>query len=108
MVDSMYHHGLIMNYRNKKLLEAIRSFPCAMCGVEDGTVVAAHSNQIRDGKGKGIKAHDYRIAALCFKCHYELDQGKNLTKAERLDFWETAHRKTIGWMFERGLVSLTP
>jgi hypothetical protein len=54
-------------YRNKKLLEACREMPCQHCGSEDGTVVAAHSNQLRDGKGRGIKAHDYRVAALSSK-----------------------------------------
>jgi hypothetical protein len=63
-------------------------------------VVAAHSNQMRDGKGRGLKAHDYRIAALCFKCHYEIDQGKDLSRTERLNIWENAHRATIGWLFE--------
>lgn len=89
-------------YRNKKLLEIVRQCPCQICGVEDGTVVAAHSNQLRDGKGKGIKAHDYRIAALCYKCHMELDQGKNLSKEDRVNYWEDAHRGTIGWLFESG------
>ena len=64
--------------------------------------MAAHSNQLRDGKGKGIKASDYRIASLCFKCHAELDQGKNLSKQERLEMWEEAHRKTIGLLFDNG------
>jgi hypothetical protein len=76
------------------------------CDCQDGTVVAAHSNQLRDGKGKGIKAHDYRIAALCFHCHYDLDQGNVLTKSERVEMWEDAHRKTIGWLFESGLLIL--
>lgn len=89
-------------YRNKKLLEIARKFACQNCGIDDGTVVAAHSNQIRDGKGKGIKAHDYRIASLCFKCHYEIDQGSTLSKAERLELWESAHRKTIASLFEQG------
>lgn len=89
-----------MIYRNKRLLEIARNFPCQHCGIDDGTVVAAHSNQLRDGKGKGIKASDYRIASLCFKCHAELDQGKNLSKAERLEMWEEAHRKTIGLLFD--------
>ena len=89
-----------MTYRNKKLLEIVREAPCMNCGTQDGTVVAAHSNWLRDGKGKGIKAHDYRIAALCFRCHSELDQGKEMTKQERQDFWEQAHRETIGWLFE--------
>ena len=68
-------------------------------------MVAAHSNQLRDGKGKGIKAHDYRIAALCFTCHSDLDQGSRMSKQERVEMWEEAHRKTIGLLFERGLIS---
>ena len=91
-----------MMYRNKKLLEAVREAPCMNCGAQDGTVVAAHSNQLRDGKGRGIKAHDYRIAALCYRCHSDLDQGARMTKEERLNFWEEAHRKTVGWLFESG------
>jgi len=89
-----------MNYRNKKLLEIVRESPCQCCGRQDGTVVAAHSNQQRDGKGTAIKAHDYRIAALCHRCHFELDAGNRLSKQERQDMWEEAHRKTIGWLFE--------
>ena len=91
-------------YRNKSLLEIARSFPCTHCGAIDGTVVAAHSNQLRDGKGRGIKAHDYRIASLCHKCHYEIDQGKKLSKEEKIEFWEAAHRKTIACLFEQGFL----
>ena len=69
-------------------------------------MVAAHSNQLRDGKGRGMKAHDYRIAALCYRCHMELDQGTKMTKAERVEFWEEAHRKTIGWLFENGHIDV--
>jgi len=87
-------------YRNKKLLELVRQSPCQNCGTRDGTIVAAHSNQLRDGKGRGIKASDYRVAALCYGCHMELDQGNKLSKEERVNLWEEAHRKTIGWLFE--------
>ena len=87
-------------YRNPKLLQAVRDCPCQHCGVQDSTIVAAHSNQMRDGKGRGLKASDYRIAALCFKCHHEIDQGKDLSRAERLNIFEEAHRATIGWLFE--------
>ena len=87
-------------YRNKKLLEIVRQSPCQHCGIKDGTIVAAHSNQLRDGKGRSIKAHDYRIAALCYCCHMELDQGNKLSRDERINIWEEAHRKTIGWLFE--------
>ena len=93
-------------YRNPKLLQAVRDCPCQHCGARDGTVVAAHSNQMRDGKGRSLKAHDYRIAALCFKCHYEIDQGKDLSRAERLNLWEDAHRATIGWLFENDLIKV--
>lgn len=93
-----------MIYRNTKLLEAVRESPCQHCGAQDGTVVAAHSNQLRDGKGRSLKAHDYRISALCYRCHSELDQGSKMTKQERLEMWEEAHRKTIGWLFENGIV----
>jgi hypothetical protein len=95
-------------YRNKKLLEIARNFPCQHCGIDDNTVVAAHSNQLRDGKGKGIKASDFRIASLCFTCHMELDQGKNLSKAERVEMWEEAHRKTIGLLFDNGHLQVIP
>jgi len=91
-------------YRNKKLLEAARQLPCQHCGISDGTVVAAHSNQMRDGKGRGLKADDYRIASLCFRCHSELDQGAKMSRQERLEMWEEAHRKTIGLMFEREII----
>jgi len=72
----------------------------------DDTIVAAHSNQMRDGKGRGLKSHDYRIAALCYTCHTELDQGKNMSWEERLNMWEDAHRGTIGWLFENGKIKV--
>lgn len=91
-------------YRNTKLLEVLRESPfCWGCGKNnDGTVVAAHSNQLRDGKGRGIKAHDFRVAALCHECHSELDQGAELDREERIETWEEAHRRTIAWLFLDG------
>ena len=97
-----------MNYRNKSLLEAVRAAPCQLCGAEDGTVVAAHSNQQRDGKGTAIKAHDYRIAALCYSCHSQIDQGSKMSKEDRQDLWEMAHRKTVGWLFETDRLKVIP
>jgi hypothetical protein len=80
--------------RDKKRLEACRSLPCQHCGAEDGTVVAAHSNEGIHGKGRGIKASDEFIAALCFTCHANLDQGK-MNKDEKFQMWRNAHKKTI-------------
>lgn len=95
-----------MTYRNEKMLRACRELPCQSCGSEDGTVVAAHSNQQRDGNGIGTKAADYRVAALCSRCHQAIDQGARLSKEARRDLWEEAHRKTIGELFERGIVRM--
>lgn len=78
------------------------------CGVSDGTIVAAHSNQSRDGKGMGIKAHDYRIAYLCHRCHFNIDQGIGFSgRQERIDAWESAHRATIGWLFEHDYITVS-
>lgn len=95
-----------MNYRNTRLTDAVRELPCQQCGIQDGTVVAAHSNQLRDGKGRGIKAHDFRIAALCYRCHADLDQGSKMSKEERKEVWEEAHRRTIGELFLRRLIDV--
>ena len=86
------------------LYAAVASLPCQhnKCGRHG--VQVAHSNQLRDGKGRGIKAYPYRIAALCPECHYEIDQGKNLTKHERIEAFDEAHRATIGELFRRGLI----
>ena len=80
----------------------MRDSPCQRCGAQDGTVVAAHSNQLRDGRGVGHKTHDYRIAALCYRCHNEIDYGKSMNRQDKLEAWEDAHRKTIGWLFDNG------
>ena len=93
-------------YRNLKLLRAVATLPCQHCGIDDGTTVAAHYNQLRDGKGRGLKAHDYRVATLCFKCHAELDQGSKLNKSERIEMWESAYRSTIAELFERSLIDV--
>jgi hypothetical protein len=97
-----------MNYRNPKLLQLAKHCPkCMYCGKHnDGTVVAAHSNQQRDGKGTGIKAHDYRIAYLCYACHTMIDSGACGTKEQRAYFWDEAHRRTVAWLFESGAVTV--
>lgn len=97
-----------MMYRNKHLLSLAKESPvCFGCEQRnDGTVVAAHSNQLRDGKGKGLKAHDYRVAYLCQQCHYEIDQGNQYSKAEKFALWDEAHRRTIGWLFENDFLTV--
>jgi hypothetical protein len=65
--------------------------------------VAAHSNWAEHGKGRGIKASDQYIAALCVKCHFALDQGTEMTDVERREMWDRAHAKTVREILARGL-----
>ena len=90
------------NYRNPKLLKLAKDAPCMNCHIMDNTIVAAHSNQLRDGKGVGIKSHDYRISYLCSLCHASIDNNKELSREERIELWEDAHRRTIGYLFTSG------
>ena len=95
-----------MNYRNRKLLNLANGQACQHCGIQDGTVVAAHSNQSRHGKGTGIKANDCFVAWLCNRCHVELDQGKALSRSQKADLWQLAHEKTLLKMFELGMLEV--
>lgn len=94
-----------MTYRNRKLLDAAKDAPrCFGCGhSNDGTVVMAHANWSEYGKGAGLKAHDWAIAALCYQCHTEIDQGA-LPKEEKKDRWIRAHIRTLAWLFDSGII----
>lgn len=89
--------------RSQKLMKAYRLIPCQLCGCDDGTVCGAHSNQQRDGKGRGIKASDDRCASLCYRCHHNIDQGSVLEKHQRAQLWEKAHQNTVNALLRAGL-----
>jgi hypothetical protein len=89
-------------FRSKKHLKNVANLPCQVCGLE-GSTQAAHSNQAKHGKGRGIKASDEYTAALCFKHHFLIDQGNSLTKEERVEMWDKAHQKTINALIEQDL-----
>lgn len=89
--------------RSPALLKACRQIACQHCGREDGTVVAAHSNWAQHGKGKSIKASDVFVAALCFNCHSQLDQGSTLSREQRQELWTAAWVKTVAELVRRGL-----
>ena len=95
-----------MTYRNQRLLEALRGLPCQLCGIEDGTIVAAHSNQQIHGKGMGVKAHDCYVAALCFKCHSQIDQGTLYDKQTRREMWDLAFQRTILELWKREMIKV--
>lgn len=79
--------------RSKKLLQLVAGLDCQNCG--SGHMVQASHTNWGHGKGRGIKADDNAIAALCLKCHYEIDQGKTLSREERKEMWKRAHRRTV-------------
>jgi transcription elongation factor Elf1 len=81
--------------RNKRLLEVVASLNCQHCG--HYLSQACHSNW-HGGKGRGIKASDEYVAALCQKCHFEVDQSPRLSKEERQEMWLNAHLKTLHFL----------
>ena len=88
--------------RDKRILEFCRTLPCQACMADDGTVVAAHSNQAKHGKGRGIKASDQYVAALCYRCHYMIDQGRD-SRETKIAIWEAAHDRTQKHLKAAGL-----
>lgn len=91
-----------MTYRSEKLRRAVASLPCQHCGRE-GATQAAHRNE---GKGMGLKVSDALVAALCDRCHAEIDSGRTMTRDERRDFWNQAYIKTAQALIERGLLKV--
>jgi len=95
-----------MTYRNRRLLDLAEGQRCVMCGADDGTVVAAHSNLSEHGKGMGVKAHDSMHAWLCHRCHAEYDQGRKMNKAEKREFILTAIAKTYQEMWIKEMIGV--
>ena len=89
--------------RSARLMQAYRKIPCMHCGIDDGSVAGAHSNQAIHGKAKGLKSSDIYAASLCHVCHHALDQGRSMSRSERVAMWDAAHVKTVKTLVERGL-----
>jgi len=87
-------------YRNKKILDFAKGEPCQLCGRNDGTTVAAHSDLIEDGKGVGIKASDHCIAYLCSGCHLAYDRHE-ISQEE----FHRAMKRTWKIILDNGILS---
>lgn len=88
-------------FRSESWLKAVRSIgQCVLCGSTEG-IQAAHRNK---GKGMGIKTSDALTACLCHKCHFEIDNGKDLSKAERHALMDEAIVKTLEKLTSKELV----
>jgi len=99
-----------MIYRNPKILALARDMPCMArlwcCNHNPETVVMAHSNASADGKGLGLKAHDFMVAATCNACHAAID-GRMPWRDDKLtarEAWEQAYRRTWLYLWQNGLV----
>lgn len=69
--------------RIRALLDLAKGKPCQNCGADDNTIVAAHSNEEKHGRGKDLQSHDCFHAWLCIRCHSWLDSasvGKDPTQ----------------------------
>ncbi len=81
-----------------KYLAACRGEPCFLrvFGVCVGreSVVPCHSNQLRHGKGKGIKAkHEFTVPG-CWACHAWIDQGK-AAREEKFSTWDRGYERWV-------------
>jgi hypothetical protein len=89
--------------RNPSLLAMARDKPClirkqGVCNGDNSTTVAAHSNELAHGKGRGLKANDFYTVWACARCHTWLDGSYSATKEEKQAAFKLAHdRQCVAW-----------
>lgn len=88
---------------NPRLLALAKDKPCLMLatencrGLDGSTTVSAHCNELRCGKGRGMKAHDYYSVWSCANCHQWYDES-GAPKAEKQQAFDAAqHRQVRQW-----------
>jgi len=83
-------------------------FP-GICRNRTDTTVWAHSNQLADGKGMGLKANDEAGCYACFECHSFLDGGWAALKEWTWDmvqrFFKVARERSRARLQHKGLVA---
>lgn len=83
--------------RNQHLLDMAEGQKCLMLAVNNcqtnlgETTVAAHKNE---GKGKGLKRHDFETVWACEPCHTWYDQG-GAPLAEKRRAFNAAHERQV-------------
>lgn len=77
--------------------------PCMVklecCRGDPRYTVWAHSNFLRHGRGIGEKSSDPFGFLACDTCHYEIDYGKSLTRADREWIVQQARDRTLDYLF---------
>lgn len=88
-------------YRDPNLLKLAKGEKCLLqcsddcMGDEGSTTVAAHSNLMEHGKGKGLKAQDCFTVWSCHNCHSLFDQGGSFAREEKRDIFYAALLRQI-------------
>lgn len=90
-----------MTTAQRKYWDFVGSLSCQLCGAYG--VQISHSNQRR---GLGQKSAWWDVAALCPQCHYEIDNGKNLSQWERRAQHDFAVCKTFGAAMREGILEV--
>ena len=99
--------------KTTKLRASARDQECTLrfplvCNYRTDTTVLCHSNQLKDGKGMGLKAPDTRAAYGCVRCHDVLDgrapRPACMTREDMLERFEEATRVTNEIMARMGLL----
>lgn len=89
--------------------ECTLRFPL-VCNHRTDTTVLCHSNQLKDGKGMGLKAPDTRAAYGCCACHDVLDgrtpRPTGMTHEQMLERFEEAVTLTHQVLARKGLLKV--
>lgn len=85
--------------RNAHLLAMARGMPCLLrtrqCNGDRSTTVAAHSNLLIHGKGRGRKAEDCYSVWACARCHTWLDSSYDATLDDKEIAFLVAHLEQV-------------
>lgn len=93
--------------RLQKLKDAAKDYPCAHCNRQDGTIVAAHCNELALGRGFAHKTPDYLVAYLCYGCHDAVDgRAHGMTLEEKRSMWNRAFVQTYAWLWRDGVIKV--
>jgi len=74
---------------------------CGRYNEPRGSIVAAHANDSRWGKGGSLKSHDFAVAYIHTTCHDWLDNSKSPIE-DKDAMWLRAHINTMAWLFNNG------
>ena len=99
-----------MNWRSTAFLRLAKGQPCYLqlgpCADRE-TVVPAHSNSSRHGRGFSFKSHDLFTVPACASCHAALDHGTRLTREEKREAFQQAWERWMLHLFQTGQVMVT-